>query len=171
MHFYRFKEPQREEYPFMLELFSRAPEGLPESAGLTRISMEGEVSSLSAILLDEDYYRLIHDSRIEAGGLPCAPPHCLIPLKARAWLDLSERKAGGEQVDSKSIRKHKNDVFRLYRILDPDTVMPLPKSVLADLEEFLTRMETEGIDLKAMGSPGRKLPEVLEDMRRVFTIS
>lgn len=30
---------------------------------------------------------------------------CLIPFKAKAWLDLKERKLNGEQVDSKNIKK------------------------------------------------------------------
>ena len=37
----------------------------------------------------------------------------LIPFKARAWMDLTDRKATGVHVDSKNIRKHKNDIFRL----------------------------------------------------------
>lgn len=35
----------------------------------------------------------------------------LIPFKAKAWLELSERKASGEHVDSKNIRKHKYECF------------------------------------------------------------
>ena len=37
----------------------------------------------------------------------------LIPFKVKAWLDLAKRKAHGEQVDSKDIRKHRNAVLRL----------------------------------------------------------
>lgn len=40
-------------------------------------------------------------------------PTCLIPFKMKAYLDLSMRKKNGEHVDSKNIKKHKNDVFRL----------------------------------------------------------
>ena len=37
---------------------------------------------------------------------------CLIALKARAWLDLSGRKAAGEaNVADVDIKKHRNDVF------------------------------------------------------------
>ncbi len=42
---------------------------------------------------------------------------CLIPFKAKAWLDLKERKLNGDQVDSKNIKKHKNDVFRLALLI------------------------------------------------------
>ena len=41
----------------------------------------------------------------------------LIPFKAKAWMDLTDRKAAGEHVDSKNIKKHKNDVFRLTELI------------------------------------------------------
>jgi hypothetical protein len=31
--FYRFQKPKAENYPFMLELFSRSPDGLPIAQG------------------------------------------------------------------------------------------------------------------------------------------
>ena len=48
------------------------------------------------------------------------PAEYLIPLKAVAWLDLSQRKAEGQDVDSADIRKHKIDVFKLYQLLTPN---------------------------------------------------
>jgi len=69
--------------------------------------------SLSAILLDDDYYSLIQNHKDVRDGLSFANATALIPLKANAWLNLSKRKAGGEKLDSKDIAKHRNDVFRL----------------------------------------------------------
>src|SRR5690606_25080457 len=56
---YRFDKPATDGYPFMLELFSRAPDqlGIQEDAHLIPIPAEEEISSLSAILLDDDYYQ------------------------------------------------------------------------------------------------------------------
>jgi hypothetical protein len=52
--FYRFNAPKDEAYPFMLELFSRAPDTLVlgDDSHLTPIPIDEDVSSLSAILLD-----------------------------------------------------------------------------------------------------------------------
>lgn len=60
--FYRFYAPKSAESPEMLELFSRVPDALQITADsqLTPIPVGDEVSSLSAILLNDDYYRLIH---------------------------------------------------------------------------------------------------------------
>jgi hypothetical protein len=70
--FYRFKKPKEPDFPFMLELFSRVPDALGEIAGgpLTPIPVDDEVSSLSAILLDGDYYAWIHSAKREVSGIP-----------------------------------------------------------------------------------------------------
>ena len=55
--FYRFQKPTNADYPFMLELFSRQPDVLQVADGshLTPLPVEEDASSLSAILLDNDY--------------------------------------------------------------------------------------------------------------------
>jgi hypothetical protein len=70
--FYRFHDPEDKAYPVMLELFSRKPDALilHDDSHLVPIPMDDEVASLSAILLDDDYYHFIHAGKQEAGGLP-----------------------------------------------------------------------------------------------------
>ena len=82
--FYRFQKPSTENFPFMLELFSRSPDDLATVPGshLTPIPTAEEVSSLSAILMDEEYYGFIRSALTEIDGLPIVGPHGLIPLKA-----------------------------------------------------------------------------------------
>ena len=36
----------------------------------------------------------------------------LIPFKAKAWMDLTDRKEAGEHVDSKNIKKHKKTEYK-----------------------------------------------------------
>ena len=111
--FYRFNEPEDKDYPFMLELFSRTPDMLVlgDDSHLTPIPIDEDASSLSAILLDEDYYQFLHQHKIEIESIPVVTQACLIPLKAKAWLDLGDRKEAGETVNSRDIKKHKNDVL------------------------------------------------------------
>jgi hypothetical protein len=80
--FYRFQKPSAENFPVMLELFSRAPGGFELAAGshLTPIPVDETISSLSAILLDDDYYRFVMNQRRESGGLSWVGAECLIPL-------------------------------------------------------------------------------------------
>lgn len=143
---YRFRRPADTSYPFMLELFCRSPDGirLAEGSQLTPIPFDDVVSSLSAILLDDAYYNFILTGRRENAGLTWIGEDRLIPLKAHAWLDLSTRKDRGEQIDSKSIRKHGNDVIRLSQLLSPDTRITLPTTVAADLDRFLRGLVADG---------------------------
>ncbi len=151
--FYRFQKPTNADYPFMLELFSRQPDVLQVAEGshLTPLPLEEDVSSLSAILLDNDYYAFIREGSIEIDGVPTVGATRLIALKARAWLDLTEREKHGEKIDSKTIKKHKNDVFRLYQILDPANDPAAPEAVKRDIREFISRVGHEDVDLKALG--------------------
>jgi hypothetical protein len=168
--FYRFQKPQDETYPFMLELFSRKPDALAlaDESQLTPIPVDEDVSSLSAILLNDDYYRFIHEGKKMATDLPVVGTDRLIPLKARAWIDLTERKKRGENIDSKDIKKHKNDVFRLYRIIDPVLNITLPEIIKKDMRSFIELITLEGVELKALGLGDTKLEKVLADLKRIY---
>ena len=71
----------------MIEIFSKNPDFiiLEDDAVLTPLLIDDEISSLSAILLNEAYYELL--------------------------------KTGQMMVDSKNIKKHKNDVCRLAQLI------------------------------------------------------
>ena len=111
--FYRFKKPQDARHPAMIELFSRNFLPVPGDCHLTPIPAGEDISSLSAILLGDDYFNYLVSSRITIDGVPTVPVQCLIPLKARAYLDLVARQQSGVHVDSRQIKKHRNDVFPL----------------------------------------------------------
>lgn len=143
--YYRFTRPADERYPAMLELFSRAADGLimPPACALTPIPMDDAVSSLSAILLNDDYYRFVIDGRRELGGVICVGEDRLIALKASAWIDLSARRERGETVDAKHVRKHLNDVLRLSQLLAPATRITSSLVIQADLRQFLAAVRDD----------------------------
>lgn len=166
--FYRFQNPGNEAYPAQLELFSRAPEGLehPENATLTPVPTDESVSSLSAILLDEPYYEFLLEGRQRNETVTFIGADRLVPLKAHAWLNLSKRKQGGEQIDSKNIRKHRNDVLQLGSQLTGEAI-PLPERIQVDMGEFLQALANEEVDLKAIGLKG-SLEEHIERLSLSF---
>ncbi|MBL8473539.1 MAG: nucleotidyl transferase AbiEii/AbiGii toxin family protein [Rhodocyclaceae bacterium] len=153
--FYRFQKPANDRYPTMLELFSRTPDGfqLAPDSHLTPIPMDEAVSSLSAILLDDTYYRFIMAGRHEKNGLSLVGEDRLIPLKAVAWLELSERKAQGKiQVDAKNVRKHANDVLRLAQLLSAAHRTVLGPKIRDDMQRFLDSIAGDAdIDPKKIG--------------------
>ena len=170
--FYRFTNPRSKAYPFMIELFARKPDviALPNDAVLSPLPLEEDISSLSAILLDNDYYDFLRQGRIQISGVTVLDAPYLIPFKAKAWLDLSRRKATGEQIDSKNIRKHKNDVFRLTELLDSDP-KPLPgisETIRKDMKEFIERMQSETVDLKHLGILNESKESILNGLSIIY---
>lgn len=151
--FYRFSQPKEAGYPYMIELFSRKIDAitLPQNAVLTPLPVDEDISSLSAILLDDNYYQLLRSGTIVIDGVTVLGAAHLIPFKAKAWLDLTERKSKGEPVDSKNIRKHKNDVFRLSALLAPGMQIVVNQVVLDDLQKFFTAIRPEVVDTKQLG--------------------
>ncbi len=103
-------------------------------------------------------------------GLSVLGPEHIIPLKARAWLDLTARKEAGDSVDSRDIKKHKNDVFRLFLVVTPDSKVEMPEQVNADMSRFVSAMETESIDLKQFGYRRGTLEQVLADLRGKYSL-
>jgi hypothetical protein len=78
----------------------------------------------------------------------------LIPFKARAVLDVIAREKTGETIDSKNIRKHRNDVFRLVQLLPVDASIKLPDRIRKDLQDFLDLARADNtLDPRAFGVP------------------
>ncbi len=136
---YRFAKPKKSQFPFMLELFSRRPDDLQLEQGqeIVPILAGADQHSLSALLLNDNYYQLIQNHREVREGLPPATATALIPLKAHAWINLSKRRASGARVDSYEIAKHRNDVFRLAGTLSGEPGPLLPPPITDDLTRFL----------------------------------
>jgi hypothetical protein len=135
---YRFEKPVAAGFPFKVELFCRYNPGLdidPEQR-IVPIRME-DAQSLSAILLHDSYYGFLIEHCRESRDILVADAGALIPLKARAWLDLTARKATGEKVDERDIKKHRYDVFRLAVLLPDDQTVSLPEELANDVSAFL----------------------------------
>ena len=166
--FYRFQKPAVSEYPAMIEIFSRRPEMLkvPQDVHLSPIFVEEEVSSLSAILLDDDYAQLIQNERTVLDGVPVVTLTALVVLKAKAWMDLRARRQGGEQIDSKDINKHRNDILRLTPFLSPEP-QTFEGSVQKDMAAFLGVFCDEKVDLGQLKVPMR-WDSIMQVLQMVF---
>lgn len=167
--FYRFSHPISNQYPTMIELFTRKLDAiqLPEDTVITPLPIDEDISSLSAILLD-DYYEFLKQGKVIVNGVTVLDAAYLIPFKAKAWLDLTDRKTSGEHVDSKNIKKHKNDVFRLTELIDPTIKITVPQQVQTDIQEFVQRMQNENIDLKQLGLVGRTKDQILKEIKDLY---
>jgi hypothetical protein len=156
---YRFADPTNESFPVEIELFSRNPTGFELAPGeVIPVEIEPDHHSLSAILLNEDYYALIRTHHDNRDGLGVANATSLIPLKAFAWLDLTRRKGEGETIDSRKIKKHRNDVFLLAATLTGEPGPELPIALTADLSRFLQSFPADSPDWTAISAALKSNP-------------
>lgn len=153
----------------MIELFSRIPFEIGKrDQVLVPVHIDDEISSLSAILLNDVYYQMLLDGRIEMEGLVILKPAFIIPLKAKAWLDLTDKRNRGMNVDEKDIRKHKNDIVRLAAALDGKEHILLPREVKEDMDIFLNQYEREPADMKSLGFRDITNAEIIRRLRDIY---
>ena len=169
--FYRFDKPENEAYPKMIELFARTDFELKEMDGLIPIHIDDEVSSLSAILLNEDYYNVLLAGKVVVQELSVLRPEYLILFKAKAYMDLSDRKEKGETVDSHDIRKHKNDILRIAVEFVLESVSTLPTTIINDMEQFISRLEAEPFDAGLLKNYGVGNEELIDNLRKLYDVS
>ena len=86
----------------------------------------------------ENEFNLEHSRNID--DIHVASPETLICLKAKAYTEMLDRKAVGEQVDSRDIENHKKDVFRLIAMLPQDSRFSLPEKLRHDMIDFYQRI-------------------------------
>ena len=157
--FYRFDKPAQAGFPQMIELFSRTGYILESGSELTPIHIDDSVSSLSAILLNDAYYRFLLQGRDVIDGFSVLRPTWLIPFKAKAWLDLSERKGRGEHVDSRDMKKHRNDILRMASELVLERCV-LPDEIRNDMMRFIDVMNVTDMEIKNLKLHGVKAEEI-----------
>jgi hypothetical protein len=146
--FFRYESPTDKSFPHMIELFARPPVALalPQSDRHVRLDVEDAIISLSALLLDAAYYDALKTGACLVDGVLILDETLLIPFKAKAFLDLTERKARNEPVRGDDIRKHRNDVFRLLQLLTAATSVTVVDSIKDDLRRFEAAMADEAVD-------------------------
>ena len=165
--FYRFDKPVNQDYPSMIELFARTDMLLEDDAAIAPIHIDDNVYSLSAILLNDDYYQVLLSGRNVVEGISILKPNYLIPLKAKAWLDLSQRGQRGLKVDSRDIKKHRNDIIRLAAefVLEPCI---LPEEVKEDMQSFVKAVNVTDAELKSLRIRGVKAEDIIQLLTETY---
>ena len=171
---YRFVNG-KPDYPEMIELLSRHPDILGEPKGLTiePLPMDEETSSLSAIIMDDDFYHFTIAHSKLTDGLRHADSAALIALKSRAYLNLLQDKANGKHVNSKDIKKHRSDVLKNVVIME-DSQITAPEPIVACIKEFVASIRKEWEVLseplaKALDRDHSFIEALLEQLDNLFT--
>lgn len=171
-NFYRFRNPTRSDVPSEIELFSRRPitYSIDDSVRTIPIHVSDNVTSLSALVLDTNYYHLLAEGREVINGFSVLSTKYLVVFKAKAWLDLSDRQAEGERVDSKNIKKHINDIFRLHEILEDTEPITLPTDVIEDMTMFIDRLANSDLNPTAIPDVDSSLEEIISTYKSILSV-
>jgi hypothetical protein len=145
---YRFRNPEGSDFPKQIEIFSTAPISLALREGqfIVPFATTPGLESLSAILMDEDYFALVKSTNVIRRGMSLLGGDGLVPLKARAFLDLEQRRRNGERVDVADIKKHRNDVLRLSQTFGLES-FELSEPIKKDLRTFINHPDIKALDI------------------------
>ncbi|KAB3524851.1 nucleotidyl transferase AbiEii/AbiGii toxin family protein [Alkaliphilus serpentinus] len=167
--FYRFTEPRKSDYPKMIELFSRQPDSkLKFDTGLTPIHIDDSIISLSAILLNDAYYESLVEGKRTVDNYSVIEIETIILFKIKAWLDMKQRKENGDVVDSRNLKKHKNDIFRLLANVAPSSRMDVAEEIENDIRQFIEMINVDRPDLKNLGLRSSSFDELIEILENIY---
>lgn len=163
--YYRFTKP-REGYPSQIELFSRRLDFRIDSR-IIPIHISDDISNLSAIVLDDDFYEFMKHGRRVVDEISVLDSGYIIPFKMFAWLNNTDYRNSGGHVNTDDIKKHKNDVFRMMALISPDDRITTEGNVRKAVESFLDRISREEI-AKEFLPDGRTMEEMLNIIREIY---
>ena len=172
---YRFLDG-KDGYPEMIELLSRHPDVLGEPKGVVvePLPIGEDVSSLSAIIMDDDFYHFAIEHSKLTDGIRHADPAALIALKAKAYINLLADKENGKHVNSKDIRKHRSDVLKNIIIME-DSQIEAPESIVRRINDFVGSIHRDWDDLSdslaaSLGQDKEFVLELLNQLTELFAI-
>ncbi len=165
-HYYRFVKP-KSGYPRQIELFSRRND-FELDRRIVPVHIGEDISSLSAIVLDDDFYGFMMEGRKVVNGISVMEAEYLIPFKMYAWLNNKDaRESGRRFVNTDDIDKHKKDVFRLFGIVNPDSKVNTQGAVRRAVERFATEIMRDSFEPRNIGVDIEKA-DAVEVIKNIF---
>lgn len=165
-HYYRFINP-KPGYPEQIELFSRR-EDFKIDQRIIPVFISEDISSLSAIALDDDFYTFMMKGRRVVDNICVLDANYLIPFKMYAWLNnKDDRDNNVRMVNSKDIKKHKKDVFLLMSLVNPDNKVETSGTVRKTVERFLSEIMEDSFKPQDINIKKDK-EEMVEILRNIY---
>lgn len=169
---FRFSQPLNEGFPLQIELLSKCPDilSIPADFHLTPIPIGEEVPSLSAILMNEEFYYFALEHSITEDELHIADSVGLMCLKMKAYLNLTEQEPPAHNSD---IRKHMSDVFKLMAGGNIEEPVTLSENMRRDIASFIEKMKVLMPNRPLQDSIQRNeifIQQVLDEMKRIFKL-
>jgi len=170
---YRFVDG-KEGYPEMIELLSRHPDvlGEPKDLVIEPLPVSEDISSLSAIIMSDDFYHFTISRSILTDGIRHADPVALIALKAKAYLNLLAEKGNGVHVNTRNIKKHRSDVLK-SAVLVEESQVTAPQSIVDCVRDFVAAIRTDSDSLvpalaNAIDAEPELVVQLLDQLESLF---
>lgn len=163
--YYRFVKPEVENFAKEIELFASNENDLDldENQRIIPIDPEEGLYSLSAIMLDPEYFAMIKQNVEKSTLAPCTNTQATIMLKMSAFYDLQER--GDDKY-----KKHRRDILKLALLLTGEEKINLIGRMQNDFDTFVAHLHT--LDQKTISTIVDKLPvkkeEIIETLNQVY---
>ena len=94
----------------------------------------------------------------------------MIVFKAKAWLDLNQKIERGEHVDSRNIKKHRNDILRIAAEI-PLNFCELPEKIRNDMMKFIRSLKVTKEELKNLKIIGDREEDIINILRDTFDLT
>jgi len=135
--YYRFVNPKVENFAKEIELFAVNDQALllDEEQRIIPIDPEEGLYSLSAIMLDNEYFEMIKNNIDNSNRVPCTNTLATIMLKISAFYDLKSR--GDDKW-----KKHRRDILKLVLLLTGEEQLELKGRMVGDVELFMEHLKT-----------------------------
>ena len=166
-HYYRFVKPKKENFAKEIELFASNENDikLDNNQRIIPIDPEESLYSLSAIMLDPEYFNMIKNNINRNLQAPCTNTQATIMLKMSAFYDLKNR-------NDRKWKKHRRDILKLVLLLTGEEEIKLVGRMTNDFNTFITHVEEE-LNQKMLSDIVNKLPvekeQVIDVLKKVFT--
>ena len=166
VHYYRLIDP-KPGFPKQIELFSRRKDFKLDQR-IIPVFISEDISSLSAIALDDDFYSFMMRGRKVVDNICVLDADYLIPFKMYAWLNnKDDRDNNVRKVNSKDIKKHKKDVFLLMSLINPEIKIETSGSVRMVVSRFLSEIMKDSFQPKDINIT-RSKEEMVEILRNIY---
>lgn len=166
IHYYRFLNP-KPGFPSQIELFSRRNDFKMDQR-IIPVYISEDISSLSAIALDDDFYSFMMRGRRVVDNVCVLDAEYLIPFKMYAWLNnKDDRDNKVRLVNTKDIDKHKKDVFRLISLVNPDNKIETFGKVHSIVDRFLKEIMIDSFQPNSIGL-NRTKEEMVDMLRDIY---
>ena len=135
--YYRFINPKVENFAKEIEFFAVNDHALVLDEGQRIIPIDPEegLYSLSAIMLDHEYFEMIKNNVDNSNRVPCTNTLATIMLKISAFYDLKLR--GDDKW-----KKHRRDILKLVLLLTGEENLELKGRMVEDVKLFMEHLTT-----------------------------